>query len=135
MLVHAAQTAKLLTRKNETAAASPAPNTRNTFVFRRSMALPSQIMPPYQAQVTAWSQGIGYPYTNFVRITSDAASSTTGTHAILRDPRAPKNSNEAATGVNISGCGRKRYATANRTNRYANMITSGTSNQNSGPCD
>src|SRR5947209_9848272 len=70
---------------------------------------------------------------NLVRITSVPASSTSGTHSCLRDPRAPKNSKDAARGVKCHACGRtfnepangrNRTAMASSTKRYASIITS-----------
>ena len=44
---------------------------------------------------------------NLVRTTSVAASRTSGIHIWRRDPRAPKNSSEAASGVKCHAWGRK----------------------------
>src|ERR1035437_942928 len=56
-----------------------------------------------------------------VRITSDAASNTSGIQSWRRGPRAPKKRRAAPTGVKAMGWGRKRTATAKRINTYASM--------------
>src|ERR1700733_2103031 len=56
-----------------------------------------------------------------VRITSDAASNTSGIQSWRRGPRAPKKRRAAPTGVKAMGWGRKRTATAKRMNTYASM--------------
>src|SRR5580704_19758263 len=67
---------------------------------------------------------------NLVRITSVAASSVSGIHICRREPRAPKNKSDAASGVKCHACGRtfngpangkKRTAMASRTNKYGSM--------------
>src|SRR5579864_5990030 len=54
-------------------------------------------------------------------MTSDAASSASGTQSWRRGPREPKNKSAAPTGVKAMGWGRKRNTTAKRMNTYASM--------------
>src|SRR5271154_393201 len=120
-----AQTAKLLSRKNEAEQASAAPTTRTGPDFSRRFD-PSHRMAAYHAHTTSWSQENGNAYTYLVRMTSVMASSTTGIHIWRREPRAPKNKSEAPIGVKCQACGRtlsepakgrKRTAIARSTNR------------------
>src|SRR5258706_6514341 len=108
-------------RKNETELAKAEAAIQIGLELSRSR-VPSNRMAAYQTQLTSWSMPTGYRYTNLLNTTSERASSTTGTQNWRRDPRAPKNSRQAATGVKCHGCACvygmiNRAATANNTNR------------------
>src|SRR5882672_2220244 len=110
-----AQVPKLLTTKKDTELVREAPTIQTGLGFLLSL-VPSQRIAAYHPHTTAWAQVKGNTHTNLVRTRSKATRATSGNQSCRREPRAPKNRSEAASGVNPQGWGRKRATSANTKN-------------------